>query len=194
MNLQTTEVKGKGVAAIINNQTYFIGKTSLNDNRVKLQQEKGYTTAEVTVNNELVAIITFTDQIRSNMKSTIENIHHLGIKQLWSQVTMHLMPRQFHKKVGIIINRLPEDKIAELKKKKANIVLMHNDIDKMPNIIKLTKKAKVVYTQNMIFSVLVILLLVATNIFGFVNLPLAVIFHEGSTILVILNGLRLLLK
>jgi len=34
--------------------------------------------------------------------------------------------------------------------------------------------------------------LVTLNIMGNMNLPLGVVFHEGSTILVILNGLRLL--
>ncbi|MDN8760505.1 hypothetical protein Q0M59_19220, partial [Staphylococcus aureus] len=38
----------------------------------------------------------------------------------------------------------------------------------------------------------VIVILVLLNIFGLLNLPTAVLFHEGSTILVILNGLRLL--
>ena len=46
--------------------------------------------------------------------------------------------------------------------------------------------------QNIIFSILVILLLIASNFLQFLNLPLGVVGHEGSTILVILNGLRLL--
>ena len=46
--------------------------------------------------------------------------------------------------------------------------------------------------QNMLFSVLVILTLIASNFLQQVNLPIGVVFHEGSTLLVILNGLRLL--
>jgi Cd2+/Zn2+-exporting ATPase len=53
---------------------------------------------------------------------------------------------------------------------------------------------KQIANQNIVFSVTVISLLLLSNVFGIVLLPLGVIFHEGSTILVILNSLRLLLK
>jgi Zn2+/Cd2+-exporting ATPase len=46
--------------------------------------------------------------------------------------------------------------------------------------------------QNVIFSIIVIVLLLFSNFLQHLNLPLGVIGHEGSTILVILNGLRLL--
>ncbi len=35
-------------------------------------------------------------------------------------------------------------------------------------------------------------MLIFLNLFGYLDLPIGVVFHEGSTILVILNGLRLL--
>jgi Zn2+/Cd2+-exporting ATPase len=46
--------------------------------------------------------------------------------------------------------------------------------------------------QNISFALIVILILVAGNFLGNINLPTGVIGHEGSTILVILSGLRLL--
>ena len=46
--------------------------------------------------------------------------------------------------------------------------------------------------QNIIFSITVILILILSNLFQLINLPLGVVGHEGSTILVILNSLRLL--
>ncbi len=45
--------------------------------------------------------------------------------------------------------------------------------------------------QNIVFSIAVIVLLIISNFFQVVDLPLGVIGHEGSTILVILNSLRL---
>lgn len=39
-----------------------------------------------------------------------------------------------------------------------------------------------------------IVILVILNIIGILDLPMGVVFHEGSTILVILNGLRLLVE
>lgn len=46
--------------------------------------------------------------------------------------------------------------------------------------------------QNIIFSLAVIAILIASNFLQIINMPLGVIGHEGSTILVILNGLRML--
>lgn len=74
----------------------------------------------------------------------------------------------------------------------ADVVLMHNDLDKLRYAHKTSKKLKKVVWQNITFSMGVVLLLVTLNIMGNMNLPLGVVFHEGSTILVILNGLRLL--
>ncbi|WP_086347725.1 heavy metal translocating P-type ATPase [Candidatus Enterococcus clewellii] len=74
----------------------------------------------------------------------------------------------------------------------ADVVLMKNDLEKLQMSHLLSKKLKKIVTQNIIFSAAVILLLIFSNLFQVINLPLGVIGHEGSTILVILNGLRLL--
>lgn len=76
----------------------------------------------------------------------------------------------------------------------ADIVFMNNNIENIEKSIQLAKRMKQIANQNIIFSVTVISLLLLSNVFGIVLLPLGVIFHEGSTILVILNSLRLLLK
>ncbi len=74
----------------------------------------------------------------------------------------------------------------------ADIVLMKNDLTKLADSVRLAKKTQTVIKQNIIFSLAVITLLIISNFFQAINLPLGVIGHEGSTILVILNGLRLL--
>lgn len=75
----------------------------------------------------------------------------------------------------------------------ADIVLMKNDLKKLPYILKLGRRSGKVIKQNIIFSMGVIAALVLANFFQSINLPFGVIGHEGSTILVILNGLRLLI-
>ncbi|MBM7711711.1 heavy metal translocating P-type ATPase [Enterococcus xiangfangensis] len=75
----------------------------------------------------------------------------------------------------------------------ADMVLMKNDLTKLTYSHRLAKKMKRVIRQNIVFSLSVIILLIASNFLQFLTLPLGVIGHEGSTILVILNGLRLLL-
>ncbi|CAM3284712.1 heavy metal translocating P-type ATPase [Vagococcus fessus] len=74
----------------------------------------------------------------------------------------------------------------------ADVVLMQDDISKLQMAHRLSKKLKRIVTQNIIFSVSVICLLIISNFFKIISLPIGVIGHEGSTILVILNGLRLL--
>lgn len=74
----------------------------------------------------------------------------------------------------------------------ADIILMKNDLSKIAKSITLAKRMNRIIKQNIAFSILVIVLLIASNFMQGLSLPLGVIGHEGSTILVILNGLRLL--
>lgn len=74
----------------------------------------------------------------------------------------------------------------------ADVVLMKNDLSKIRDSIQTSGKMNRVVKQNIIFSLTVIAVLIVSNFFQAIDLPLGVIGHEGSTILVILNGLRLL--
>ena len=74
----------------------------------------------------------------------------------------------------------------------ADIVLMQNDLTRISYAIKLSRKMQRIVKQNVFFSVAVIALLIISNFMQALDLPLGVIGHEGSTILVILNGLRML--
>lgn len=74
----------------------------------------------------------------------------------------------------------------------ADAVLMNDNIDEIAGTVKVARRVQRIVKQNMIFAIIVILTLIAANFIQGVALPLGVIGHEGSTILVILNGLRLL--
>lgn len=74
----------------------------------------------------------------------------------------------------------------------ADVVLMKNDLSKMLDATKLSGRMNRIVKQNVLFSLTVIVILIISNFFQVLDLPLGVIGHEGSTILVILNGLRLL--
>ncbi|WP_335871030.1 heavy metal translocating P-type ATPase [Bacillus sp. 2205SS5-2] len=74
----------------------------------------------------------------------------------------------------------------------ADIVLMKNDLPKIAEAIRLSKKMQRIVMQNVIFSIGIIMVLIISNFLQVIDLPFGVIGHEGSTILVILNGLRLL--
>lgn len=74
----------------------------------------------------------------------------------------------------------------------ADVVLMKNDLVRLSSAIEQSRKLNRIVLQNVIFALGVILVLIATNIFELLVMPFAVVGHEVSTILVILNGLRLL--
>lgn len=74
----------------------------------------------------------------------------------------------------------------------ADVVLMADDLNKLPYLISLSRRARTVVWQNIFFSLAVIGVLVASVFLFELPLPLGVVGHEGSTLLVVLNGLRLL--
>jgi Cd2+/Zn2+-exporting ATPase len=74
----------------------------------------------------------------------------------------------------------------------ADVVLMKNDLQRIAEAIMLSKRMNRIIKQNIMFSITVIILLISSNFFQILSLPYGVIGHEGSTILVILNSLRLL--
>ncbi|MBP5835876.1 heavy metal translocating P-type ATPase [Candidatus Phytoplasma meliae] len=78
----------------------------------------------------------------------------------------------------------------------ADAVLMNNDLSKIIYTHQIAIKLKNIIWQNIIFAMSVVVLLNLINLGIFssyrIPLPLAVACHEGSTLIVILNGLRLL--
>lgn len=76
----------------------------------------------------------------------------------------------------------------------ADVVLMANDVGRIPYAIELGRRALRVVKQNVVLALSGILVLVAADVLGRITLPAGVIGHEGSTLLVTLSGLRLLLQ
>ena len=69
---------------------------------------------------------------------------------------------------------------------------MKNDLPRISEAIALSQRMNKIVKQNVIFSITIIAILISSNFLQALDLPLGVIGHEGSTILVILNSLRLL--
>jgi Zn2+/Cd2+-exporting ATPase len=74
----------------------------------------------------------------------------------------------------------------------ADIVLMHDKIENVEEAFVLSRRARSIIRQNVIISLGVILFLIVSALAEKINLTAGVIGHEGSTVVVILNGLRLL--
>lgn len=74
----------------------------------------------------------------------------------------------------------------------ADIVLMSDDLHNIPYVIGLSRKTRRTLAVNLGFSLFMIVLMLITIFATSLTLPLAVIGHEGGTVLVSLNGMRLL--
>lgn len=74
----------------------------------------------------------------------------------------------------------------------ADVALMADDLSKLPFAVALSRESKRVIQQNLWISLGVIALLVPSTLFGLANIGVAVFFHEGSTLVVVANALRLL--
>ncbi|MGP4030021.1 heavy metal translocating P-type ATPase [Actinomadura sp. 3N407] len=74
----------------------------------------------------------------------------------------------------------------------ADAVIIRDDLTAIPAAIALSRRAHRLVTANLITAAAFITILVAWDLLGHLPLPLGVLGHEGSTVIVGLNGLRLL--
>ena len=90
--------------------------------------------------------------------------------------------------VGIAMGAAGSDVALET----ADIALMADKLETLPFAIGLSRKAKGIIKQNLWISLGIVALLIPATIFGLANIGIAVLIHEGSTLLVVFNALRLL--
>ena len=81
---------------------------------------------------------------------------------------------------------------ADLTVDTADVVTVGDDLSTIGAVIALSRRARRLVIANLVIAATVITVLVTWDLFGHLPLPLGVAGHEGSTMLVALNGLRLL--
>ncbi|HLJ59264.1 MAG TPA: cation-translocating P-type ATPase [bacterium] len=90
--------------------------------------------------------------------------------------------------VGIAMGAAGTDAAMET----ADIVLMGDDLARLAYAIALSRRARRVIAQNLVFAFSVVAVLVTVVLATGLRLAFGVVGHEGSTVIVVLNGLRLL--
>lgn len=91
--------------------------------------------------------------------------------------------------VGLAMGGIGADAALET----ADVVLLHDDLNRIAWSIGLAKRVRRVMMTNLIFAISVIAVLAVLTLVGNVRLAFGVMGHEGSTLLVVANSLRLLL-
>jgi cation-transporting P-type ATPase J len=92
--------------------------------------------------------------------------------------------------IGVAMGRAGSDLALDT----ADAVIMRDDLATVPALIALSRSARRVVTANLAIAATIIGALVIWDLAGHLPLPLGVLGHEGSTVVVGLNGLRLLRK
>lgn len=97
-------------------------------------------------------------------------------------------PAMARSTVGIAMGAAGSDVALET----ADIALMADQLSNLPFAIGLSKKARTIINQNLIISLGMVAILVPLTIMGIAKIGPAVVGHEGSTVIVVFNALRLL--
>jgi Cd2+/Zn2+-exporting ATPase len=72
----------------------------------------------------------------------------------------------------------------------ADVALMADDLAKVEEALGLGRKARAVSAQNVVFSILLLVVLIPSAVLGLFGVAFAVLVHEGSELLAVANGLR----
>lgn len=96
-------------------------------------------------------------------------------------------PAMANSTVGIAMGAAGSDVALET----ADVALMADDLAQLPFAVGLSRSTSRIIKQNLFVSLGVVAVLIPATIFG-LNIGTAVLFHEGSTIVVVVNALRLL--
>lgn len=208
--------------------------TPADNQQIEDLQQAGEIVVAVGCNHQLVGLITFTDQVRSEAKTAVAQLKNLGLDTVMLTGDNEQVAKRIAQQVGIeeVYGRLlPEEKLAKVQemmesKKKvamvgdgindgpalakasvgiamgvagtdtaletADVALMGDDLTKLPALINLSKRTLQIIKENIILAVSLKLLAVALIFPGWLTLWMAVLADMGTSLLVTVNGLRLL--
>ncbi len=239
--------RGRGVKARWDSKTIIAGSSELLKSEgvvipesakewLKLKESEGQTPLLITLDHQLVGVISIADTLREKAKMAIEKIRGQGVPEIWmltgdSEQVAHRIGKELE--IGYEARLLPEEKVSKVKEWKrkghvvamigdgvndapalaaadvgiamgavgtdvaietADIALMTDEIEKIPVLIQLSRRALRVIKENLIFAIVFNTAMVFLSAQGWISMILGAIVHQASSFLVIVNSMRLLRK
>ncbi|MBI5273457.1 MAG: cation-translocating P-type ATPase [Chlamydiales bacterium] len=228
----TVHFREKQYLAFIGNIDFILQKKPSLSSELKRNHKEGHLITYLLIENAIY-LFHFQDEVRLNMKQTLDQIKDLGLKTIMLTGDHEENASFVAKTIGIdeyYADIKPEEKLDIISKlaktenlvmigdgindapalaranvgismgqigsataiEASDIVFLKDDISLLPWLYKKSKKTLVIVKQNLTLALGVILLATTPALLGVIPLWLAVILHEGGTVVVGLNSLRLL--
>ena len=212
-----------------------IGDMQLSEGSEQTENSQG-TVLYLNIDGELVGKVILEDEIKPNVKQTMEKLKKLGIKTKMYTGDKKEIANKIAKEVGIQkvkAEMLPQDKYAELEKvlkqtnkgkvayvgdgindspvlaradigismggigqssaiEASDMVIMTDELSKILEGIEISKKTNLIIKQNLIFSIGVKIITLLLSLFGIADMWEAVFADVGTTLITVLNTMRIL--
>ena len=230
------EVSGKGLQYKYDEKQVIIGNANFVEYKEQVKNEYG-TTLYLKINNEILANILITDEIKKDAKTTIQQLKQYGIKTKMFTGDKKEIAEVIANEVKIDevkSEMLPQDKYRELEKvlnsnktskkvayvgdgindspvlarsdigismggigsssaiEASDMVIMTDELEKIVEAINISKQTNRIIKQNLMFSIGVKILILLLSLFGIADRWEAVFADVGTTLITIVNTLRIL--
>ena len=230
------EVSGKGLQYKYDEKQVIIGNANFVEFKEQVKNEYG-TTLYLKIDNEILANILITDEIKKDAKTTIQQLKQYGIKTKMFTGDKKEIAEVIANEVKIDevkSEMLPQDKYSELEKvlnsnktskkvayvgdgindspvlarsdigismggigsssaiEASDMVIMTDELGKIVEAINISKQTNRIIKQNLMFSIGVKILILLLSLFGIADMWEAVFADVGTTLITIVNTLRIL--